>query len=227
MTDIQSRTEEIRGALLEAGACLVGFADLSCLRTVDFVNRSGASVARGYSFGIGFALEYALDAVDSLPQEKLFRSMKARVDENAKEVYAIAVELLDNWGYRHTRISSSIPSFKLPNFSEELPQKTIATLAGLGWIGKSTLLVSVAYGPRLRLGALLTDEPFQTDTPVVHSSCNDCNLCVDACQVGAIKGANWSQSVGRAELLEVDLCCDCFRLMSKLRTGNKRDVFRG
>jgi hypothetical protein len=101
-----------------ADACLVGFADLSCL---------DANVTRGYSFGIGFALQYDLDAVDSLPHAELFSAMKAVIEEKAKKLYTIAAALLDNWGYRHTRISSGIPSDELPDLREELPQKTIAT----------------------------------------------------------------------------------------------------
>jgi len=202
MANIQDRTERLRSALMEADAYLVGFADLSCL---------DASVTRGYSFGISFALQYDLEAVDSLPHAELFSPMKAVIEEKAKKLYTIATALLDNWGYGHTRISSGIPRDELPDLREELPQKTIATLAGLGWIGKSSLLVSPDYGPRLRLGAILTDGPFQVDTPVVLSNCNDCNCCVDACPVGAIKGANWSQGIDRADLLDVQLCYDYFR----------------
>ena len=64
ITDIQNRTERLRRALMKAGACLVGFTDLSCLDT---------NVTKGYSFGIGFALEYDLDAVDSFPIASYFR----------------------------------------------------------------------------------------------------------------------------------------------------------
>jgi len=202
MIDIQHRTEKLRRTMMEAGACLVGFADLSCL---------DANVTGGYPCGIGFALQYDLDAVDSLPRDKLFLAMKGEVDKKSREVYAIAGELLDSWGYRYTRISSGLPAGKLPNLCEVLPQKTVATLAGLGWIGKSTLLVSAEYGPRLRLGALLTDGPFQTDNPVINSNCDDCNYCVDACPAGAIKGSNWSRGLERAELLDVGLCYEYFR----------------
>ena len=197
MTDIQNRTERLRKALMDAGACLVGFADVSCLDT---------NVTKGYSFGIGFALQYDVDAVDRLPHDESFLAMNAALSKKAKKLYAIAGTLLDCWGYRHTRISSGVPADELPDLREKLPQKTIATLAGLGWIGKSCLLVSEDYGPRIRLGALLTDGPFQADRPVVHGHCNDCNACVVACPAGAIKGSNWSQELDRTDLLDARLC---------------------
>ena len=182
---------------MEAGACLVGFADLSCL---------SSEATRGYPIGIAFALEYDLDAVDSLPHEEPFTRMKADFEDKVKEIYAITSAALDSWGYGYTRISSGVPTGEPPFPPEPLPQKTAATLAGLGWIGKSSLLVSPDYGPRVRLGAMLTDGSLLTDKPVMYSACGDCSLCVEACPAGAIKGANWLQGVGRSELIDVRLC---------------------
>ena len=77
IANIQDRTERLRSALMEADACLVGFADLSCL---------DANVTKGYPFGISFALQYDLDAVDSLPNAELFSPMKAAIEEKAKKL---------------------------------------------------------------------------------------------------------------------------------------------
>jgi epoxyqueuosine reductase len=194
---IHTRTKELRNTLIDAGACLVGFADLTCLDT---------TVTRGYSFGICFALHYDVEAVDSLPDDKPFLKMSATLNEKTKTLYAIIATYLEDLGYHYARISSSIPADELPDLREELPQKTIATLAGLGWIGKSTLLISADYGPRIRLGVMLTDAPFKVNNPVVNSNCNDCNSCVDACPVSALTGLNWSQGSKRAKLLDVRIC---------------------
>ena len=43
-----------------------------------------------------------------------------------------------------------------------LPHKTIATRAGIGWIGKSALLVTAKYGSAIRLSSILTDTPIET-----------------------------------------------------------------
>ena len=195
--DAQNRAGSLRRTMMEAGACLVGFADLSCLNPDE---------TRGYPIGIGFAIEYDLGAVDSLPHEESFMRMKADVEDKVKKIYAIAAAILDSWGYGYTRISSVVLPGRPPFPPERLPQKTIATLAGLGWIGRSSLLVSPGYGPRARLGAMLTDGSLLTDEPVVYSGCGDCSLCVEACPVRAIKGTNWLQGVERSNLIDVRLC---------------------
>ncbi len=197
---VRSRTETLRKALMEAGACLVGFADLSCL---------DSNITKGYSYGIGFALQHDLNVVDNLPNDELYRAMTAMLSEKSNDVYDSATKMIDSWGHNYTRISSGLKAAELPDMREKLPQKTIATLAGLGWIGKSSLLVSPNYGPRIRLGALLTNCPLQADKPILHSNCGDCDLCVKACPVNAVKGANWSQRVDRVYLLDAKMCRVC------------------
>ena len=64
--------------------------------------------------------------------------------------------------------------------------KTAARLAGLGGIGKSGLFISSEYGPRVRLGTLLTDLPLETGTPFNEDICGDCNVCVKLCPAMAI-----------------------------------------
>jgi epoxyqueuosine reductase QueG len=189
----------LRRALHEAGACLVGFADLSCLDN---------EVTGGHSFGIAFGLEHDASVVERLPLDEPWSQMTVALSKKARGIYAIAGTLLEGWGYRYTRISSPLPRHRLPDLREELPQKTVATLGGMGWVGKSSLLVSSDFGPRVRLGAVLTDATLEGDNPVVCSECGGCSICVDVCPVKAIKGSHWAQGVDREDLLDARLC-DC------------------
>ena len=62
-----------------------------------------------------------------------------------------------------------------------------AVLAGLGWIGKSKLFVSMEHGPRLRLRGILTDADLGEPHEVLgDDSCGLCTECTTACPVGAI-----------------------------------------
>ena len=62
-----------------------------------------------------------------------------------------------------------------------ISDKHWAARAGLGWIGRNTLLITPQWGSWVNLGELVTSEPCDHyDTPI-PSLCHDCNLCVDAC----------------------------------------------
>lgn len=84
--------------------------------------------------------------------------------------------------------------------------KYAAVQAGLGWIGKSGLLITREYGPRVRLGAILLDYPFDCGSPIRDSLCGSCRACVGACPWGVIKGLNWNILSKRDELLDYQLC---------------------
>ena len=86
------------------------------------------------------------------------------------------------------------------------PFKRAAVQAGLGWIGKSSVLVTPQYGPRVRLGAILLDHPLVCGMPVTSGSCGACHACADACPWRLIRGAEWNPSVTRDALLDYREC---------------------
>lgn len=88
-----------------------------------------------------------------------------------------------------------------------MTHKRAATCAGLGWIGKSGLVVNPAFGPRLSWATILTDAPLTPAEPIVASRCGTCTVCVDACPVGAIKGTSWRRGmVELTQFLDVSAC---------------------
>lgn len=102
--------------------------------------------------------------------------------------------------------------------------KTVATRAGLGWIGKSGLLVTRQYGPRVRLASVFTTMPLPVAVPVESSECGSCACCVRACPAGAIKGMPWRIGVPREALVDVQACrCTAERLLWT-RTGQQDSV---
>lgn len=64
--------------------------------------------------------------------------------------------------------------------------KHAAEIAGLGWMGKNTLLLNPVFGNRLMLGAVLTDLDLPSDPPAPRLCLEICYLCIDRCPSHAL-----------------------------------------
>lgn len=79
-------------------------------------------------------------------------------------------------GYGYRALTDSAP----------LMEKPIAEKAGLGWIGKNTLLLNQEAGSWFFLGELLTTLPLPLDTPLLKDGCQNCQACLKICPTGAL-----------------------------------------
>lgn len=68
-----------------------------------------------------------------------------------------------------------------------LAEKQLAVEAGLGWIGRQSLLITPQHGSYVLLGELiLCDETDSYDIPFADSRCGNCNACIEHCPTGAL-----------------------------------------
>jgi epoxyqueuosine reductase len=199
--------EDIRQSASYLGASMVGFADVS---------RLPAETTHGLTSAVSVAV--ALDPavvhdIEDGPTASYFAEYE-RVNALLARLCDGAAEVLTAAGHRAEPVKATTEHFDPATLSTQVQHKTIATRAGLGWIGKSALLITREYGPAVRLGSVLTDASFETGVPTASSCCGDCRRCVDRCPAQAIVGDNWQLGVPRASIYDAAACRAAARRLS-------------
>lgn len=84
--------------------------------------------------------------------------------------------------------NQGVEDFHARVFTDSAPllEKAIAEKAGLGWIGKNTLLINENAGSWFFLGEILTNLPLPAVAEVATNRCGSCSACIDVCPTDAI-----------------------------------------
>ena len=201
------------------GADFYGVADLGSAR-VAILEQGGPAVAEfPRAVSVGVALMKAI--VDQLPQrEQRAVAMNYRhhcydiVNQRLDHITSRLGSQLQKEGYR----AMPIPAGQTVDDQRILgafSHKMAAHLAGLGWIGKSCLLVTPQVGPRVRWASVLTDAPLAPAEQATPESCGAFRQCVDACPVQAFSGEPFRPEDGREVRFAAQKCKDYFEQMRK------------
>ncbi len=194
-----SLSTELKTALKEAGASLVGFADLSALP-------AGQRAGFGYGVAIAAALEpEIINGIGNGPTKEYYDEY-FRLNRLLDSLDIKAAAIIKEHGYQAFPQTRANVSIDYSNLSTILPHKTVATRAGIGWIGKCALLVTEKYGSAVRLSSVLTDAPLEADQPVSQSNCGTCSNCVRNCPAAALSGELWSAGMQREALYNASAC---------------------
>ena len=169
------RTGELKATAKAAGADLVGVADLGPFKAGETLLPPHALERFTKAVSVAVHLDDAIvDNIKQAPTPALHAALP-RSQRHLESPHGPACRMdhgTRSFGVRHTSLSIVDESNQLGSISH----KAVARLAGIGWQGKSLLIVSPQYGPRIRLATILTDMPLSSDKPVK----NRCGTCDDA-----------------------------------------------
>lgn len=191
----RTAAEEAKRLLLDGGAGRVGFCRLE----------------KENPFGLGYAISFyiplsdaIIDGIDDAPTHTYFhhyRTVNTLIDNLALRTGL----LLAKNGFRY----APIPASQSVNGMQGIfSHKYAASLSGLGTVGKSGLFLSTEFGPRVRLGTILTDCEVTEENHVLPSVCGECTLCAKACPAMAITGEKWNPGDEREVILDAKACSD-------------------
>ena len=189
-----SLNEELRDKALELGATYFGVADLIPVR--QFITTQGGDFLAEYPVGVSAGVVLADGIVDQLHNHlnghmvrtyhhHIYSFVAGQLDRIAG---AVAAEI-EGSGYRALPIPHS-GSYDRARLQAIISHKLVAHMAGLGRIGKNSLLITKKHGPRVRWVTVLTDAPLAATGGATDEKdpCKSCSLCVDLCPVHAFAG---------------------------------------
>lgn len=202
--------EELREYAKSLGVDLFGIADLNAAH--DFILRQGGEHIAHFPRAISLGMRLLDAIVDELYRHEelsaiysykgLYNSVNANLDRAA----LLIAKRVQEAGFQAYPIPAS-QRVNQRRLEGAISHKLAANLAGLGWIGKSCLLVTPEYGPRVRWATILTDAPMEAGASIPNG-CGDCRACVDVCPPKAFTGVPFNPSEPRDVRFRAHLCRD-------------------
>lgn len=205
--------DELFAVLAEKGAKLMAAGDLTGIAADNCT--VGVSVAVPLPRHVVRDLQTAPTA----EYYQLYHDLNAQLDD----IVEAGAVFLQERGYA-ARANTTKVVRQDENWRTPLPHKTVATRAGLGWIGKSCLLVTPEYGGAIRLSSLVTNAPLPVSAPVTKSRCGDCGACVASCPAKALTGRLWQAGMAREELFQREICKETQEERMEQATGIRADL---
>jgi len=209
---------QLRSLVLSLGADYFGIADLAPAR--DAILAQGGERVAKYPRSVVIGIRLQDSIVDLLPEKDragaiLYRHTTYDVVNTALDQIALRVAgVLQEEGYA----AFPVPASKRTSdekIAGPFSQKLGAHLAGLGWIGKSCLLVTPDHGPRVRWVNVLTDVPLEPTGSPLKPRCGECTECVDICPVHAFTGRMFLPDEPREARFDAAACGRHYKKLEK------------
>jgi epoxyqueuosine reductase QueG len=189
--------QSIKQRATELGAALCGIAPVESFSQAP-AGFHPTDVLPGCQSVIVTAAPFPRTTIATGTSQAAYTFVRHRVMEKMDRLTFLLAEELETAGVAASPIPSSDP---YESWDPErrhgqgiLSLKHAAVLAGLGKMGKNTLLVNQRFGNLLWLGAVLVDAPLAADPVADYCTCPDsCRICLNACPAHALDGVSIEQ----------------------------------
>jgi epoxyqueuosine reductase len=184
---------DLQGFANAHGLAAIGVADLGELRARE--PDAMASVSTDFSRAISLAIRLPDAVIDEIVDAPtllyfhMYRQANYALDRAAFQL-ALALQAA---GHR----ALPVPASQITHADGRgglVSHRLVGHAAGLGWIGRSRLLIHPQYGARMRYASVLTDAAYPAGTPM-DAQCGDCRRCIEACPAGSIKESSRDQDL--------------------------------
>jgi len=201
----------------ELGADFFGVADITPAE--DFIQNQGGDMVMGYPRAISIGIILLDTIVDQLPQ-RFERSVAVNYRHHTYDIINLRLDLissrigslLQKEGHKALPIPAS-ERYDDKELFAVFSHKLAANMAGLGWIGKSCLLITPEAGPRVRWTTILTEAPLNPTGEPLEDGCGECTDCVDTCPVSAFTGEKFRAYENREVRYDARKCEKYFKVM--------------
>jgi epoxyqueuosine reductase len=205
-----------------SGADFFGVADLAPVHRSEMPHGIEAASDYARAISIGIALLHPI--VDQLPSRSkrsvalLYKHHAYDLINRRLDIVASRVSsLLQGEGHKALPVPAS-QTIDTKGLLSMFPHKTAARLSGLGWIGKSCLLITPEAGPRVRWVTVLTDAALEPTGTPMEERCGSCQQCMDVCPPKAFTGRPFNQHEPVQTRFDTHKCKD-YRAKLKEETG--------
>lgn len=186
-----------------------GVADLSSVH--DAILEQGGSFIAEYSRALSVGIKLPQAIVDELPNRydravaASYRHIYDITNLRLNHLTSKLANIIEQEGYKALPVPAS-ERYDDERICAVFSHKLAANLAGLGWIGKSCLLVTPEAGPRVRWATVLTDAPLKVTGTPTEERCGECTDCVEICPVNAFTGEPFRENQQREARYDARKC---------------------
>ncbi|MGB9720701.1 MAG: hypothetical protein ACPL28_04370 [bacterium] len=171
--------DEIREFLKNYNIKIIGFGTVpEKVEILEIKKKYPRAIVFGYPISEG-----VLDTIKDSPTliyKQHYKTVNWLLDQTAYHL----VRFIEEKGFSALAIPAS-QTVDWQNQKGHISHKVLAVESGLGYVGRSGLVINPEYSARVRYISILTDIEFEPDKKV-NGDCGACRKCIIACPAGAI-----------------------------------------